>query len=70
MPNEDEEITMRIIDLPGYLLWSNRIQDADPAIIAHLDSASITLSRKELGEINDEFFDSMLADLRGELGLD
>jgi hypothetical protein len=56
----------RLVDLPGYMAWSNRKLDAgeSEALIAHLDATGAWLSPSDIHTLDDQFFEDILADLR------
>ena len=56
-------VELRMMDLPGYMEWSQRRLDGNEAYIAHLDATRILVRREDLGTHTDAFFDQMLADL-------
>lgn len=70
MVDANEYREYRLMDLPGYMDWSERkLKDGAPqALMAHLDAASALLRPSDLSEISSSYFDSLLKDLELELG--
>jgi hypothetical protein len=60
----------RLMDLPGYMEWGEKHLDESPALIAHLDAASIMLHPSQLNDPHEELFEEMLEDLKQEIGID
>lgn len=59
-------VELGMMELPGYMEWSQRRLDGNEAYIAHLDATRIVVRREELGTHTDTFFDQLLADLAAE----
>jgi len=65
----EEHHDYRLVDLPGYMAWSRQqLQYGESeALIAHLDSTSAWLSKTDVEDLNNEFFDELLEELKEEL---
>ena len=61
----DELRDYRMMDLPGYMEWSERKLAA--GLIAHLDATSALLRPSDLEEVSAVWFDEMLEDLEQHL---
>jgi len=78
----DRDIALRALDfqkrakdfalteLPGYAEWSEAQLDsgASEALIAHLDSMSMTLLPEEVAHVSASVFDELLDDLKDATG--
>jgi hypothetical protein len=67
MANESD---IRIVDIPGYLEWSNKKIESrgSPDIIANLDSNCMWLSPEEINEVTEEDFEEMYQKIAEEIG--
>jgi hypothetical protein len=68
----DGAIDYRLVDVPGYLKWSERklAEGGNEALIAHLDATGMFLRPEEFGKITEADFEEMLDDLRAALARD
>ena len=66
MGNESD---IRIVDIPGYMEWSNKkIESGGSAdLIANLDSTCMWLSPEEINEVTINDFEEMYQELVDEL---
>lgn len=67
MSNESD---VRIVDIPGYMEWSNKKIEADgsPDIIANLDSNCMWLSPDAIYEVTEDDFEEMYQEIVEEIG--
>jgi hypothetical protein len=58
-----------LINLPGYLEWSERKlrEGESEALIANLDSLAMVLLPEDVATVSDELFEDMLQDLKASL---
>ena len=60
----------RLMSIPGYMDWSERVQEREPglaALIAHLDATSMRLLPEELSTVSEQVFEELLEDLKSEI---
>jgi len=64
-----EHLDYRLPDLPGYRAWSQQrlAEGESEAMIAHLDATCAWLSPEDVRQLQNDFFDELLADLRESL---
>lgn len=63
-----ERESVPLVSVPGYMEWSERKlgEGESPTLIASLDGESISVAPEDAAELDESYFDGMLAVLKDQ----